>query len=116
MKALVLILAAWTAHPIIPFGPVSPCNACTPIPGQATITWATPDLDENTGQPFTVDHYVLYYEDANFNVSVVDGIHGNSYTLTGLASGMSYTAWLTAQGIDGDGHTAVTPLIRGVAP
>lgn len=116
MKAIALILAAWTAHPIIPFGPLSPCNACTPVPGHVTISWDTP-VDERTQQPFTIDHYVVVYEDTSlFSVQfLILPADASSYTLTGLTSGDPYAVWLEAHGTDGFTN-AVTPLMRVVAP
>ncbi|HWG77839.1 MAG TPA: fibronectin type III domain-containing protein [Steroidobacteraceae bacterium] len=126
MKALWPLLLAlaplaragqWTAHPIIPFGPLAACNACTAIPGQLTITWDTPTIDDY-GAPFTVDHYVMVYERIDaYDVSFIDGIPASatSYTLTGLTSGAVYAAWLLARGADGYTHT-VTPWVKVTAP
>jgi len=117
--ALLLVSSAafggtWTAHPIIPFGPLQPLPAPA---GQVTITWDTPTVDEY-GAPFTVDHYVMVYERIDaYDVSFIDGIPASatSYTLTGLVSGAVYAAWLEARGADGYTHT-VTPWVKVTAP
>lgn len=94
----------WTAHHVIPFGPLAACQRCTAVPGQITITWDTPAADE-AGNAFAVDHYVLVYEQiGTYDVSFIEDIRAsaNRYTLTGLASG-EYAAWLEARGADGNG-------------
>ena len=123
MKALAWALLAlsaplyagtWTAHPILPFGPLAPCHACAA--GTYTVTWSSP-ADERTGEPFTIDHYVMVFEDTSvFTVQfMLLPADATSSTLTGLTSGDPYAVWLEAHGTDGSTH-GVTPLLRFTAP